>query len=278
MLNEQHEVVELLALLPPALLLRVFRTLARRLVKALVLLRRKPRAVAHLPRRTIGIAHIRERRNPALPVRRLQDLAQADHLVVQGLAAGPFPRFGLAYAFPPVSNVAHPLRLVGRSDPVKAIVLDAPGRDLGNRQVAEKGVEVETDHPPLAGDVVGVPLSERHRLELFHERGGGFAEGLLSRLLRLGSLGDDNRRIGRRWQRAPPPQPVLCDAVQIPILRELACVGDVGFLGRLTMIATAQIGRALPVPAVLPSIDVEPAVHERVRLRHMTSLPRTATV
>lgn len=96
--------------------------------------------------------------------------------------------------------------------------------------------------------------------------------------LRSIALRDDDRSVGRRRKPAGSAKAILGDPVEIPVTRELSREGDIRLLRRLPIVATAQVGRALPVTAVLATIHMELAVHEGVRLRHMTSLPLAATV
>src|SRR5690606_21708959 len=100
--HEQDEVVELLALLAPPFLFRVLCPLPRRFVEPLVFLGGEPGPMADLPGRPIGVAHIGEGRNPTLAVGALQDLSEADHLVVERLPARTLPGLGLADPLPTV--------------------------------------------------------------------------------------------------------------------------------------------------------------------------------
>ena len=197
---------------------------------------------------------------------------------MERLPARPLPDRRFSDPFLPLRDKPHTLRLVRWRDAVKPVILDPAGGDFGDRQIAEERVEVETDHPPLPSDVVSVPLTQRHRFELPFEDGGRLTEGLLSRPLRRHTLRDDDRHLRHRRELPGLAEAIFSEAIEVPIARKLARDGDVRLLRRLTVVAAAQIGRALPVWAVLATIDVELALHERVRLRHMTSLPLAANV
>jgi hypothetical protein len=104
----------------------------------------------------------------ALPIRCLQCLAKADHLLVKRVAGK-----GLA------------ARL--RPHPVDSVILDQAGCDFGEHLRPEKGDQMILDSPFVILDVFGAALAASDHLELIDELSSGLFEGFAR--FELASLG-----------------------------------------------------------------------------------------
>ena len=222
--GEQHVVVELLAFPFEAVLFRLVRALARRLVELLVFFGRKPRPVRNLGGGSVRLRQVGEPVQPAVAHSRLERLAQRHDLLMHGVMRGRFSEF-----------------LVRFLVPVNAVLLYGSRCDFGEAHLPEKRNKVIARPPVLALDVVLVSLALRDDVVFLQILFGGFAVGLFGLDLSIAELA---------------PQ------LEVPVLGDFLGFGEALFLRRAASIFPGEIGGALPVAAVRALVDVDLAAED----------------
>ena len=125
-----------------------------------------------------------------------------------------------------------------------AIFLHLARRHLGDTEFAEEGHEVQAQSTTVALDPTGAALPLGDDLVFLQELFAGLLEGLF---------------------RDQETGAALAHEGEIPVLGDLLSQDEAVLFGAGFSLLTANAGRALPKPAVLPAIDLELTAYQFMR-------------
>ncbi len=155
--------------------------------------------------------------------------------------------------------------------------------DVAKSKIAEERQEVNADVIRLLFHIFGISLTKRDDLELAGKRIGGIAEGRTSRRSPAPTIGrragTGDKELDRIVQQGSATASALALAIldaplHLPVAGEVLGGRKIDLFGCLPMIQTAEVSRALPVAAVLTSIDVKRSIHQNMGLNWHIEHPK----
>jgi hypothetical protein len=165
------------------------------------------------------------------------------------------------------------LRLAGlwikpRCLTVRPILLHFASSNVCKSRVTKERQQMDADYIGLRRHIPGIAFAQRDNLELTGERFCGVLEtgaGWRSPTPPIGRrAGSGDKILDGNVQQGSATASALAifDAsLHVPIAGKILRGGKARLLGRLPMVATSQIGGALPVAATLTPINVERTIH-----------------